>query len=622
MGQFKNKYTYLSISIGLTVVYLLWSVIFTQNDSMRTTGGNILSLISVTLAFVWLLPAVKLRSEDRGLWCWLLFGTGCIVLAEVIWFTYETMLGQVVPYPGLPDVFYLLQLFGYLMAVGYKVVHPDRKFSFVKFLLDLLIIMVVTISLAWYYLIEPLVFDGDMRLFEIVVSVIYPVGDLLLLFGLIMIFYLSSYVHLNKALRLLLMGVFIQIFADVSYLVMTIHFDYVSNNWVDPLFSLAAMVIASSFYFRENANAIKQQVPIKKRARHYILPYVNVFLLIVLLVVDERKDSILLIGAVITFILVIIRQVFVILENHYLVQAYEKKTMALAISEQRYKSLFDYHPDAVFSIDSEGYFTSVNDVTCDWFQQTKAQLVGRYSLDVLLQSDREQLITDRPSLYQGETKQYQVTLDTPDKQRVLHLTVIPMLVDGIFTGMFGIGKDITTDVLKQKQVKKLAYYDSLTGLKNRTAFYYDLSKRLSEDQQPCYIGFLDLDNFKSINDSLGHHVGDVLLVEIAARLKTAIRAVDSEAVIARLGGDEFTFVVSGLSFHEMEDLLKRMVLLVETPVRVDETTVFTSPSIGVSHYPSDATTREQLLKQADEAMYQVKMSGKCGYRFFNDQSCG
>ncbi|MGM0523034.1 MAG: hypothetical protein ACQER2_03165, partial [Bacillota bacterium] len=215
MGQFKNKYHYLWISIGLTVVYLLWSLIFTQNDSMRTTGGNILSLISVTLAFVWLLPAVKLRSEDRGLWCWLLFGTGSILLAEVIWFTYETMLRQAVPYPGLPDVFYLLQLFGYLMAVGYKVVHPDRKFSFVKFLLDLLIIMVVTISLAWYYLIEPLVFDGGMRLFEIVVSVIYPVGDLLLLFGLIMIFYLASYVHLNKALRFLLIGVFIQIFADV-----------------------------------------------------------------------------------------------------------------------------------------------------------------------------------------------------------------------------------------------------------------------------------------------------------------------------------------------------------------------------------------------------------------------
>ena len=146
--------------------------------------------------------------------------------------------------------------------------------------------------------------------------------------------------------------------------------------------------------------------------------------------------------------------------------------------------------------------------------------------------------------------------------------------------------------------------------------------RLSEDQQPCYIGFLDLDNFKAINDSLGHHVGDVLLVEIAARLKTAIKAVDSEAVIARLGGDEFTFVVSGLSHQEMEDLLKRMVMLVETPIRVDETTVFTSPSIGVSHYPNDATTREQLLKQADEAMYQVKMSGKCGSRFFNDQSCG
>ncbi len=616
MRRFKNKYTYLWISIGLAVVYLLWSVMFSHNDGVRTTGGNILSLTSVTLAFIWLLPAVKLRSEDRGLWCWLLFGTGSIVLAEVIWFTYETILGQAVPYPGLPDVFYLLQLFGYLMAVGYKVVHPDRKYSFIKYLLDLLIIMVVTISLSWYYLIEPLVFDGEMRLFEIVVSVLYPVGDLLLLFGLVMIFYMSAYVYANRALRLMLFGVLIQITADISYLVMTIHFSYQSNNWVDPLFSLAVMVIAASFYFRDEQP--KTPPVIKKRARHYILPYVNVFLLIALLIVDERQDTIVLIGAVVTFVLVIFRQVFVILENHYLMQAYEKKTMALAISEKRYKSLFDYHPDAVFSVDSEGYFTDVNDVLCEWFQEPKDKLVGRYSVDVLLASDRQQLIDDRPALYQGETKEYRVTLDATDKQRVLHLTVIPILVDEIFTGMFGIGKDITADVLKQKQVRKLAYYDNLTGLKNRTAFYYDLTKRLTEDKRPCYVGFLDLDNFKAINDSLGHHVGDALLVEIAVRLKTIIKAVDSEAVIARLGGDEFTFAVSGLSYQEMNDLLAQMVRLVETPIRIDETTVFTSPSIGVSHYPTDATSRELLLKQADEAMYQVKTSGKCGYRFFND----
>ncbi|GEM05167.1 hypothetical protein HMI01_21550 [Halolactibacillus miurensis] len=622
MMRLKNKHNYLWISIVLTALYLVWNLMFSNSDNMRTTGGNILSLVSMMLAFIWLWPAVKLRSDDRGLWCWLLFGTGSILLAEVIWFTYETILGQAVPYPGLPDVFYLLQLFGYLMAVGYKVVHPERKYSFVKFMLDLLIIMVVTISLSWYYIIEPLVIDGDMRLFEIVVSVIYPVGDLLLLFGLVMIFYMSAYVYANKALRLMLFGVVIQIIADISYLVMTIHFDYQSNNWIDPFFSLAVMLIAASFYFRDEEEMTRAHHPVKRRARHYILPYVNVFLLIVLLVVDERQDTVLLIGAIVTFILVIVRQVFVILENHYLVQAYEKKALDLAISEQRYKSLFDYHPDAVFSIDSDGYFTSVNDVTCEWFQQPKARLVGRYSLDVLLTSDREQLITDRDAFYQGETKQYQVTLDVSDKQRVLHLTVIPILVEGIFTGMFGIGKDITADVLKQNQVRKLAYYDSLTGLKNRTAFRYDLTKRIKEDTYPCYIGFLDLDNFKAINDSLGHQVGDALLIEIATRIKTTIRACDSDAVIARLGGDEFTFIISGQSDQLIEHLLKQIVALVETPVTFGDTTIFTSPSIGVSHYPSDATSLELLMKQADEAMYLVKTNGKCGYRFFNDKRCG
>lgn len=621
MPQLSKRHDILVISLGLTTLYFLWVSLFADHYVLRTFGSNIFSIISIVVAFLWLVPSIKLTTSDRALWCWLLFGTGSILIAEIIWFTYESIFKINVPYPGLHDVFYLLQLFGYLMAVGYKVVHPDRKYSLIKFLLDLSMIMVVLISLAWYFLIEPLVFDGEIRLFEIIVSVIYPVGDVLLLFGLLMIYYVSSYLHLNKALRLLLIGVAIQIIADVSYLYMMIHYSYDSGSWIDPLFSLAVMLIAGSFYYRDDVYTRATDTYRKKRIRHYILPYVNVFLLLILLVIDERKDTVLLMGAMVTFILVVARQIFVILENHYLVQAYEKKTIDLAISEQRYKSLFHYHPDAVFSIDSEGYFTSVNDVTCQWFKRSKEELIGTYSLVVLKNSDRDQLIADKLKLYQGETKRYQCQLESAADHRIIQLTVIPILVEEIFTGMFGIGKDITAEIKEQKQVKKLAYYDSLTGLKNRSAFHYDLNHGLlNHRERPFYIGFLDLDNFKAINDTLGHHIGDRLLIDIAQRLKLTIKSYDQDAVIARLGGDEFTFIVHASSEDVMQQLAQQLVNVVETPVIIKETTVFTSPSIGISHYPTNGDTLEELIQQADKAMYHVKSSSKCGYKFAKDLS--
>lgn len=189
--------------------------------------------------------------------------------------------------------------------------------------------------------------------------------------------------------------------------------------------------------------------------------------------------------------------------------------------------------------------------------------------------------------------------------------------------MFGIGKDITAEIKEQKQVKKLAYYDSLTGLKNRSAFHYDLKQGLLNHQERSfYIGFLDLDNFKAINDTRGHHIGDRLLIAIAKRLKLTIRSYDQDAVIARLGGDEFTFIVHVSSEDVMTQLAQQLVNVVETPVIIKETTVCTSPSIGISHYPTYGDTLEELIQQADKAMYQVKSSGKGGYKFAEGSFCG
>ena len=184
-------------------------------------------------------------------------------------------------------------------------------------------------------------------------------------------------------------------------------------------------------------------------------------------------------------------------------------------------------------------------------------------------------------------------------------------------------------------IEELAYYDALTGLPNKVSFI-DTIQHLIEKSQLCgqqaAILFLDLDNFKHINDGLGHEVGDELLMLVSNRLKDCIRSQDavasagrlasqsSDSVIARLGGDEFTVVLSKI--HSPEEAAKvatRVLQKLAQPFELQGSDVFVSASIGISIYPKDGRTPETLLKNADTAMYAAKASGKNNTRFYDSK---
>ncbi|MCX8087102.1 MAG: EAL domain-containing protein [Rhodocyclaceae bacterium] len=180
--------------------------------------------------------------------------------------------------------------------------------------------------------------------------------------------------------------------------------------------------------------------------------------------------------------------------------------------------------------------------------------------------------------------------------------------------------DISERKANEERVRFLAHHDALTGLPNRFSLQERLAQALgfaARNRKKLALMLIDLDNFKAINDTLGHPVGDKLLIEVAQRLKGAVRGSD---IVARLGGDEFVVVLPDIELpadaaHVAEKILKA----IAAPIKIDGQTLHTSPSIGICLFPEDADCGEELMKRADVAMYHAKAQGRANFQFFTDE---
>lgn len=180
-------------------------------------------------------------------------------------------------------------------------------------------------------------------------------------------------------------------------------------------------------------------------------------------------------------------------------------------------------------------------------------------------------------------------------------------------------KDLSEKLAAQQRIEQLAYTDALTGLPNRLMLTerVGLAIRLAQrNGAPFAVLFLDLDRFKSINDSLGHLFGDLVLVEMAARLKQCLRQTDT---LCRLGGDEFVIHLHDADAAAAEILAQRIIDTVTSPLTVQDMSFNLSCSVGIALYPQDGSTLDELVQHADTAMYQVKDRGKGHYRFYRPQ---
>ncbi len=189
--------------------------------------------------------------------------------------------------------------------------------------------------------------------------------------------------------------------------------------------------------------------------------------------------------------------------------------------------------------------------------------------------------------------------------------------DGRFMGYRGLFRDITERKKAEEEIRRMAYYDRLTGLPNRTFLMNHLEvtlKKMEKNPEKLAVLFIDLDRFKNVNDNLGHDVGDCLLQMVAERLKNSIRECD---VLARLGGDEFIVLLSECQSRELIiEICQRIFANLEEPFNLNGYYFFVTCSIGIAIYPENGTNVQTLMKNADTAMYRSKNQGRNRFAFY------
>jgi len=214
-----------------------------------------------------------------------------------------------------------------------------------------------------------------------------------------------------------------------------------------------------------------------------------------------------------------------------------------------------------------------------------------------------------------EGTEKQTTEPTTLSQRIAELGV--RLVELAKTNE-SLKRELTQRKQAEEKLARQAYYDNLTDLPNRRLFRSHLKQALTlarRNQRRLAVLFVDLDHFKTINDSWGHAVGDRLLQSAAKWFKSCLRASD---VVARLGGDEFIILLPEIAqAGDATTVAKKLLSALRKPFRIEGREIFTSASIGISLYPDDGDEAEILMKNADQAMYCVKQDGRNNHRLFS-----
>jgi diguanylate cyclase (GGDEF)-like protein/PAS domain S-box-containing protein len=297
----------------------------------------------------------------------------------------------------------------------------------------------------------------------------------------------------------------------------------------------------------------------------------------------------------------------------------------LARREERFRSLTSLSSDWYWETDRENCFTFLSDGIQARLGLRPADLLGvpleAFAHDttepgyLACQNSVLKRLPFRDAVYSVALAAY------PGVVRYIRISGEPFFEDGAFIGYRGATRDVTHEVRNAKKLQHLATHDHLTGLANRAVLETRLTQRTQDRRggTACAIFFIDLDRFKDINDRLGHKAGDMLLEEIAARLKHCVRPDDT---VARLGGDEFVILAD--CSHGAESagaIAEKLLLALNFPHTLATETgshaVSPGASIGISLFPQDGDVPERLLQDADCALYRAKREGRGCYRFFD-----
>jgi len=615
-GRFAIAYS------ALLVFHLLYVTFHWGGDEWASLISNIIApaIYSGPGILAWRVSRDELLSvRKRRAWKLISLAYFSFMTGEVIWLVLENGLG-LTPFPSVADfcylIFYPLLMCGLLFLV-------DRFRSIeemANFWLDSSIVLIAGSMALWHFLLSPMVDAADGDSIKTILSIAYPIGDLVLLLGISSLMMRRLGSTATAPLNLLLAGVIVNFAADFAFGYQSLHGTYVTGNPVDALFTLSCFPVMLGAHLQKlSLEKLIQpsRRKIQQTSRHYWLPYagVAVVYLVILTAVLEKPSStldiLILVGGLVT-IQVIVRQFLYVREN-------ARASSALSILQHRVQGIFSASSDAIGLAEFDGTLIEVNSSFVRLTGFEKAEIIGslRYQdfvheelLDVSVMPESQQ-----ESLLSGEHERELVRKD--GTKRSVTTTVFTVADDtGEPAALAVVIRDITVRRALEQQLSHQARHDSLTGLANRAMLQERVSAGLNRARRKnsrAAVMFIDLDNFKIVNDTMGHAAGDELLINVANRLRAVLRSSDTPA---RLGGDEFAILLEDFTHSdETRVIAQRLLDEIRRPIRISRKEVFVGASIGIA-IADPTESPDDVLRNADVAMYTAKKEGKNQYALF------
>lgn len=299
--------------------------------------------------------------------------------------------------------------------------------------------------------------------------------------------------------------------------------------------------------------------------------------------------------------------------------AEQKNAQAQAVLRQNMlEALLATTPDLFFLLEEDGKILNYHASDNKKLYAPPEQFIGKSLTEIMPEEVSNKFFNHvAKSKQSGAVSTYEFELNLPDglyyfESRVSYLASYKQVISII--------RDITEQYKAAETIKEQAYFDNLTSLPNRFLSLDRLSQMINEakrNKDKTAVLFLDLDDFKKVNDSLGHEAGDKLLIEAANRLRSAVREEDT---VGRLGGDEFIILLRALSEDEQSlKVTEHLLNLFREPFKIDNRELILTVSIGIALYPENGSSASDLLRNADTAMYRAKAAGRNSYSFFTKE---
>jgi diguanylate cyclase (GGDEF)-like protein/PAS domain S-box-containing protein len=608
-----------AVAIG-TIVYVAAAIFLTIADLPPSTALEFYRLVSdQPCAFAAALLAIVAARQAqlpaaRRTWKYIAAAVVAYNVGNLI--DAFLRIAELTPFPSAADLFYLA--FFPILFAGFTVAVRASSLgvSWGRLLLDSLILVLGFGTFFWFFVISPAAAASEEEMARFVLAQVYIACDCAMLMAIGVLLMNSSHCPLRRLTLALLTGGFGMMFlGDIVWAAAVVENTYFSGaNFSDVLYlsCYACIAGAAQVQIRDKSRPERQRSA-SGTALTQGVAYSGLgvsFFVLVYFAGGDGNSTVTVMTVAIFFlaILVMARQSVILRDD-----AKERQRRAVDLVEARFASLIRNASDAIMIVDADGRIEYASPAMQRTFGLWNDDLVGRRLGEIWREADRERIaaflaeVTATQGVSIGPVE---LSLGTKAKRFIAECVGSNLLDDPAVKGLALNLRDVTERKALEDQLRQLAFHDPLTLLANRSLFRnrvehaLDLSRR-TRDQLAVLI--IDLDNFKNVNDSLGHDIGDRLLQTAAQRLVKCTRAADT---VARLGGDEFAVLLEGVStLEQAEKIAASVTEAFREPFTIDGNDLLVTASVGVALSEPGHDT-EALLRNADIAMYGAKSSGK------------